>query len=101
MNIYEQKNRWKMILLITLLLIIITSVLYTNYLAHKLAREERKKMELLADVYQRLNTPTGNQDASFMFHIIESNETVPLILTDESGHILGFKNLDSLRAIKD
>jgi len=101
MNIYEQKNRWKMILLITLLLIIIASVLYTNYLARKLAHEERKKMELLADVYRRIQNPTGNQDASFMFHIIESNETVPLILTDESDRIIGYKNLDSVRALKD
>jgi hypothetical protein len=45
MNIYEQKNTWKTILLITLLLIIITSILYTNFLAGKLAKEERKKME--------------------------------------------------------
>jgi signal transduction histidine kinase len=101
MNIYEQKNTWKTILLITLLLIIITSILYTNFLAGKLAKEERKKMELLADVYKLLNATSGNVDLGFMFHIIESNETVPLILTDETGTIIGHKNLDSLRIERD
>ncbi|MEP7128557.1 MAG: hypothetical protein ABI729_06805, partial [Chitinophagales bacterium] len=101
MNIYEQKNTWKLILLITLLLIIITSLLYTNFLAGKLAGEERKKMELLADVYKQLNATSGNVDLGFMFHIIESNETVPLILTDESDNVIGHKNLDSLKIERD
>lgn len=102
MNIYEQKNTWKIILLIALLLIIITSILYTNFLAGKLAKEERKKMELLADVYKMLNATSGNVDLGFMFHIIESNETVPLILTDETGSvIIGHKNLDSLKIERD
>lgn len=101
MNIYEQKNTWKIILLIALLLIIITSILYTNFLAGKLAKEERKKMELLADVYKLLNASSGNVDFGFMFHIIESNETVPLILTDETGTIIGHKNLDSLKIERD
>ena len=61
-NIYEQKNTYKLLLLLVLLLIIITSILYTNYLAHKLSLEERKKMELLADTYKRLNNATGNED---------------------------------------
>ncbi|HUM47826.1 MAG TPA: sensor histidine kinase, partial [Chitinophagales bacterium] len=101
MNIYEQKNTWKIILLIALLLIIITSILYTNFLAGKLAREERKKMELLADVYKLLNATSGNVDLGFMFHIIESNETVPLILTDEEGNVIGHKNLDSIKTERD
>ncbi len=101
MNIYEQKNTWKLILLITLLMIIITSILYTNFLAGKLASEERKKMELLADVYKMLNATSGNVDLGFMFHIIESNETVPLILADEDGNVIGHKNLDTFKIARD
>ena len=100
-NIYEQKNTYKLILLFVLLLIIITSILYTNYLAHKLSKEERKKMELLADTYKRLNNASGNEDLSFMFHIIESNETVPVIITDDHDDILWNKNFDSLTIIRD
>lgn len=100
-NIYEQKNTYKLILLLILLLIIITSILYTNYLAHKLSKEERKKMELLADTYKRLNNASGNEDLSFMFHIIESNETVPVIITDDQDNILWNKNFDSLIIKRD
>jgi len=100
-NIYEQKNTYKLILLATLVSIVIASVLYTDYLAKKLSVEERKKMELLADTYQRLNNNNGNEDLSFMFHIIESNSTIPVIITDDENQILWNKNFDSLRIEKD
>lgn len=100
-NIYEQKNTYKLILLFTLLLIIIASILYTNFLAYKLSKEERKKMELLADTYKRLSNATGNEDLSFMFHIIESNETVPVIITDDEEKVLWNKNFDSIKVSRD
>lgn len=100
-NIYEQKNTLKFILLIMLLLIVFTSILYTNYLAQKLARVERNRVELIADTYKRLNNATGNEDLSFMFHIIETNKTVPLIITDEDGHISWNKNFDSVKMARD
>lgn len=101
MNIYAQKNRWKILLLLTLLLIVIVSILYSNRLAGKLAKEEQKKVELIADVYRRLNIADENLDLDFMFSIIDSNKTVPLILTDEAGTVMGFKNIDTARARRD
>ncbi|MFI5135977.1 MAG: hypothetical protein ACHQD9_09000, partial [Chitinophagales bacterium] len=100
-NIYEQKNTYKLILIIVLLLIIASSILYTNYLARKLAHVERNRVELIADTYKRLNNATGNEDLSFMFHIISTNQTVPLIITDENGGILWNKNFDSLKMARD
>jgi signal transduction histidine kinase len=100
-NIYEQKNTYKLILLVVLLLIIFASLLYTNYLARELSRVERTRVELIAETYQRLNNATGSEDLSFMFHIIETNKTVPLLIIDESGTILWNKNFDSLKMARD
>lgn len=100
-NIYEQKNTYKLILLVVLLLIIAASILYTNYLARRLAHVERNRVELIADTYKRLNNATGSEDLSFMFHIIETNQTVPLIITDEDGNILWNKNFDSVKMARD
>ncbi len=84
-----------------LLLIIITSILYTDYLASKLSDQEKLKMELIADTYKRLTNSTGSEDLSFMFHIIESNKTVPLILADSTDAILLSKNFDSIKIAKN
>lgn len=101
MNLYRQTQYWKILLIGLLTLIVIATILYSNYLAEKLAGEERKKIELIANVYKKLNSASDNLDISFMFEIISSNTTVPLILTDEKGNIIGFKNIDSVRAQND
>ena len=98
---YNSKERWKVGLLILLAVIVITSILYTNYLAKKLSKQEKKKVELLASVYQKLNTASENLDIGFMFEIIQSNENIPLILTDKEGNIIANRNLDSTLAIND
>ncbi len=101
MNLYRQTQYWKILLIGLLMLIVITTILYSNYLAQKLAGEERKKIELIANVYKKLNSASDNLDISFMFEIISSNTTVPLILADDKGNIIGFKNIDSIRAESD
>ncbi len=101
MNIYRQTQYWKILLIGLLTLIVIATILYSNYLAEKLAGEERKKIELIANVYKKLNSASDNLDISFMFEIISSNTTVPLILADEKGTVIGFKNIDSVRAQTD
>jgi len=100
-SIYESNERWKIGLILVLVLIVSVSLYYTNYIASRLAEEEQKKVELLATVYQKLSSGAENVDLGFMFEIIQSNETVPLILTDREGHVMAFRNIDSVRATQD
>ncbi len=125
MDIYNKKKRWKIVLFISGMLLILVSVLYTNSLVRKFAKKERKnvilwadavhrkaelmkyteeffkelgeqekkKAELLAKVYNRLLSETNSQDLTFYVDIIQNNTTIPVILTDEKGRILGSNNL--------
>lgn len=52
MNIYSKKQRWKLLLAGAAILIIVTSLWYTNILVKKIATEERKKVELWAEAIQ-------------------------------------------------
>lgn len=88
-------------LLVAGAIIVAASVLYTNHIAKGLEDDEKKKVELWADVFKRLNNSSDNTDIGFMFDIIKNNETVPAILTDDKGHIVAFRNVDSARAVKD
>jgi len=101
MNIFSSNKWWKALLIAALFVFVAGSILYSNYLAKKLAKEEKKKIELIANVYKRLGTTSENLDIGFMFEIISSNETVPLILTDDEGNVMAYKNIDSSRAVKD
>lgn len=98
-SIYESNERWKIGLIAVLILIVTASILYTNYLAERLKDEERKKVELLATVYEKISSGDENVDLGFMFEIIQSNETVPLVLTDHDGNIMAHRNVDSIAAL--
>ncbi len=52
MNIYSQKQRWKLLLAGTAIIIIIASLWYTNVLVKKIAKEERNNVELWAEAIQ-------------------------------------------------
>jgi len=98
LNIYSNKKKWKFLLFIVAVIIGLISIYYTTTLVNKLSHEERKKVELWAEGMKQLADVTDlNQNVGFIFKVIENNETVPVIVTDSTGDILFFRNLDSLR----
>ncbi len=99
MNIYKNEFRFRIALLVSALFIISATLWYTHLLADKLAVEERKRMQLLADAYERLNQSNENTDITFLLNIIEQNKTVPLILTNQNLEIQGQRNFDSSKAV--
>ncbi len=102
MNIYSNKKKWKLLLFIVAVIIGLISIYYTTTLVNKLSHEERKKVELWAEGMKQLADVTDlNQNVGFVFKVIENNETVPVIVTDTTGKILFFRNLDSLRVSDD
>lgn len=99
MNIYTRKIKWKLLLLIAAMLIGVSSLWYTRQLVGKISVEERKKVELWANGTKQLAQGMGNEgDVTFLFEVIRNNETVPVILTDESHHIISYRNIDSVQA---
>jgi signal transduction histidine kinase len=100
-NIYSAKQRWKLLLLFASLFIGAGSLWYTNNLVSDLSHEEKKKVHLWAQATQRIFESTPEQhELNFLFQVLENNTTIPAILTDENYHILFYRNIDSLKAIK-
>jgi signal transduction histidine kinase len=99
-NIYNQKQRWKLFLLIAALLIGTASLWYTNRLVQKLSEEERKKIELWAEATKRLADVTElNADINFLSNVISNNTTIPVIWADSNFHVISYRNLDSAKAL--
>lgn len=97
MDIYTKKSRWKLYLLAAGMFIIVFSLLYTNSLVEKIAEEEKKKAELWARAL--VTVADGGEDANFTFisSILIGNKTIPTILTDHTGEIIDYVNLDSTK----
>jgi len=124
-NIYEQKYRWKLWLVVVAAMIVGASLWYTNRLAHRIGSEEKQKVRLWAEATQnkarllRITTQLFDRLAHeekqkvilwanatkrliespeidyFAFAVVQNNETVPVILADDQGHIIASRNVDS------
>jgi signal transduction histidine kinase len=53
MNLYSNKQRWKLALLIVAAVIVGITLWYSNYIADKIKNEERQKVELWSEAIQR------------------------------------------------
>jgi signal transduction histidine kinase len=127
MDFYTNQNKWKFILSLLGVIIILSSLWYSNLLVNKvrerereniriwasaihkraelvkttdlffsqLQEEERKKVDLLAEAYKKINEEDLNEDLTFYFDIITGNTTIPVIQTNTKREVLGSMNLDS------
>ena len=100
MNIFRYKTLWKLFLLLFVILIGMGSLIYTENLVRKLKIEERKNVGLWAEATRLISLSDSSQNVDFLSTIIDNNNTVPVILTDESDSIISARNFDALR-IKD
>lgn len=99
MKIFRHKTFWKFFLLLFAVLIGMGSLIYTENLVRKLKIEERKNVELWAEATRLISLPDTSQNVEFLSTIIENNNTVPVILTDESDSIISARNFDSRKII--
>ncbi|NVN94558.1 MAG: HAMP domain-containing histidine kinase [Bacteroidetes bacterium] len=65
MDIYARKKRWKWILFLSALVIVSISLLYTNTLVKKIAKDERNKVKIWAEAIQRKANLVNYTDVFF------------------------------------
>lgn len=70
-------------------------VSYTQELFQEISEEERKKVRIWAGATKGIITSSGD-DLNFYSEIIQSNSTIPIILTDQNDRITSSNNLDSI-----
>ncbi|HPR58169.1 MAG TPA: hypothetical protein PK915_07340, partial [Bacteroidales bacterium] len=72
-----------------------TLVQYIEKFFQQIREEDRKRVVLLAEAYKQLiRSEDPNIDLTFYVNIISSNNTIPVILTDENNKIINAKNVD-------
>lgn len=89
MDIYSRKSRWKLYLAIAGVVIVIITLVYTNYLANILAEEERKKASNWVTAQEQINQMEENEfcDYTPYLSILRSNTSIPVIIVNDRGGI--------------
>lgn len=101
-NLYSRRKNWKIFLLVFAGIICIGSLSYTNKLVTELDVQERKKIELWAEAtYQLVNSGMGPTNNILASRIIQENTTIPIILTNEVGEVIGDRNLKQKKINRD
>lgn len=94
----RQYLNWKSFLFFAALAIVGTTLFYTNRLASRLAYEERKNVQHVGDGIRIMANASENQELfSYILGYIDSNTSIPVIMTDEDGTVIDYKNLDTAK----
>lgn len=84
----------KIILVFSAIVIAAVSLLVSHYLVRDLQAEEQAKMEVWAQAMHAYNNADEETDLSLVTSVIESNNTIPVIVTDEEGNVADWRNID-------
>lgn len=93
MNIYSNKQRWKLVLSLLAIIISVASLFITSRLVKELKNEERKKIETWAQATKQLVSASSQGDFSLAIKVISENTNIPVILIDECDSILETRNI--------
>ncbi len=97
---FRQLLNWRTGLAVVAIMIVSGTILYSQYLARKIAKDERKKVEQWVDATKALLNP-DNTDVYFPGKVLKDNTDIPIIETNEKDSITGSVNLDSAREVND
>jgi signal transduction histidine kinase len=92
---FQQLFNWRTTLAFVAILIVSGTIFYSQYLARKIAKEERQKVEQWAEAEKFLINSNADGNSNLAIMIITENKSIPIIETDEKDSITNHINIDS------
>ena len=94
----RQIVNWRTGLAVVAILIVSGTIIYSQYLAKKIARDEKLKVEQWIRASQFILTSPPDADLQIASMIVIENASIPIIETNEKDSITQHINLDSAKA---
>ena len=93
----RQYVNWRTLLALVAILIVTGTIFYSNYLADKIALEERLKVEQWVEAGRFLITAPPDADTRLPSLIRNEQKSIPIIETDEKDSIISYVNIDTVK----
>lgn len=93
-NLYDARQKLKIAFLAVSLLLVALFLIVSNRLVEDLSTEEHNKMEIWAEATRSAASNVTNMDMNLILKILQSNTTIPIIITDDQGQVLQTHNLE-------
>ena len=94
----RQILQWRTLLALVAISIVTGTIFYSRYLAHKIAGEEKQRVEQWIEAGKFIIKAGPDTDIGLATLILAENKTIPIIVTDEKDNVIEHVNLDSSRA---
>jgi len=96
----DRMRQVKIWLVVAAAVIAVAALLVSHALVSDLKKEERSKMELWAQAMHALNQADENTDLSLVTAVIEGNNTIPVIVTDNEHNIFDYRNISDTARVE-
>ena len=84
----------KYILICAAVIIAGISLAYSHFLVKNLERDANDKMSIWAEAMQTLNNADENTDLNLVLKILDTNNTIPVMVLNEDGDVEITRNID-------
>ncbi len=84
----------KYILIAAAVIIAGVSLVYSHFLVKSLERDTNDKMGIWAEAMQALNNADENTDLNLVLKILDTNNTIPVMVMNENGEVETTRNID-------
>ena len=97
----EKTRRIKNWLVVVAILIAVAALLASRYLVRDLQREEQGKMEVWAKAMEALNQEDEMTYLMLVTQVMESNNTIPVIVLDSKDQVMDYRNIDDTTSVRE
>ena len=91
----SQLFNWRSWLALIAIAIVSATIFYSDFLAKKIAAEEKQKIEQWVEAVKEVNNPATTQNILSAKILTENNKDIPMIAITEKGEILDHYNIDT------
>lgn len=84
----------KYLLIAAAIIVAAVSLIYSHFLVRDLEKEANTKMSIWAEAMQALNNADENTDLNLVLKILDTNNSIPVMVLDENGDVELTRNID-------
>ena len=95
---FPQLFNWRTLLALIAIIIVSGTIFYSNFLAKKIAAEEKQKVEQWVEAAKDVSNPASSQNNLTNKILIENSKDIPMIAVNEKGEIYEHNNIDTSNA---
>ena len=90
----NKTKKIKYLLIVAAIVIAAISLVYSHFLVKDLEDEAGNKMSIWAEAMQSLNNADENTDLNLVLKVLNTNNTIPVIVLNDNGEVEMTRNID-------